>query len=260
MAQYEGTFACGHEGKVSVGGPVKKREWKIKKQFEGVCPECHRKKIEEKRQKEKEDADQKTSEWNLPPLTGTEKQIPWATVLRVKIIEEIAAQENEEREFRDLLSWTIHNHKEASFWINSRGIQTPHLIYSIEHELEMTKKQKKISAKKLRGSEKQISWAKQIQFEGIDLCEKYTLSFAKKKFESIDSAEWFIENWAILGEQMTPHIEFDAIYKLIDLNIQEEIKKKENGGEISIEEERYINTKYNGLIKELRDSLKKFNE
>ena len=43
MAWYNGTFSCGHEGRVNIIGKMSERQWKIDKYFSGVCEECKKK-------------------------------------------------------------------------------------------------------------------------------------------------------------------------------------------------------------------------
>ena len=47
MAWYNGTFSCGHEGRVNIIGKMSERQWKIDKYFSGVCEECKKKEREE---------------------------------------------------------------------------------------------------------------------------------------------------------------------------------------------------------------------
>lgn len=84
--KYSGTYACGHEGVIHIYGPTKEHEQKREYVFSQVCPECA--KLE--RQKERDEANKKASDAaiksGLPELTGTEKQIAWATTIRNDII------------------------------------------------------------------------------------------------------------------------------------------------------------------------------
>ena len=47
MAWYNGTFSCGHEGRVNVIGKIKDRQWKIDRAFNDMCPECYQKWLQE---------------------------------------------------------------------------------------------------------------------------------------------------------------------------------------------------------------------
>mgnify|MGYP000946279774 CR=1 FL=1 len=88
MAWYYGTYKCGHDGRVQVIGPVKNRQWKADRHFEGFCPECWE--VEKKRRFEEENrkAAAEAVELGLPELTGTEKQVAWANTLRQNWINE----------------------------------------------------------------------------------------------------------------------------------------------------------------------------
>lgn len=87
---FTGTFSCGHEDSVEVGGYSDEyRQQAALGKFEGLCPHCQQKKIEEEREKEREEARKVASELNLPDLTGSEKQIKWALSIRNKVVEDL---------------------------------------------------------------------------------------------------------------------------------------------------------------------------
>ena len=102
MAWYYGTFSCGHEGRVDVIGRVKDRQWKADRRFEGLCPECYKKHLEEEREKENKKAAEESKEMELLELTGSEKQVAWANTLRLRFIERF------EDEFKNLNKKEIH--------------------------------------------------------------------------------------------------------------------------------------------------------
>lgn len=82
---YNGTYSCGHEGRVNVIGPD--RQWKIERHFEDLCPECQEKKAAEDRAKANKEAAEKSAAMELPELIGSEKQVAWANTLRITAIE-----------------------------------------------------------------------------------------------------------------------------------------------------------------------------
>lgn len=137
MAWYYGTFSCGHEGRVNIIGPAKDREWKKERAFSGLCPECYKKKSDEEREKRNIEAAKKSSEMELPELTGSEKQIAWANTLRLKVFEKYKVYSEKEGKFyiynkegkrvwttkeelSDSLDYAISKYAEAKFWIDSR--------------------------------------------------------------------------------------------------------------------------------------------
>jgi len=84
MAWYYGTFKCGCEGRVNVTGPTKDRQYKADWQFDTkVCKECYQKEIE------RQQAEAKAKSDALPTLQGTDKQVVWATTLRIDMIKKI---------------------------------------------------------------------------------------------------------------------------------------------------------------------------
>ena len=91
MAWYYGTFSCGHEGRVGIIGPMKDRQWKADRKFEGLCEECYKAKLEKDREEANKKALEAAKEMELPELIGTEKQIAWANTLRNKRLEQISS-------------------------------------------------------------------------------------------------------------------------------------------------------------------------
>lgn len=89
MAWYDGTFSCGHEGRVNIIGPSKDRQRKADYRFSGVCEECYKKQLEEKREQANQQALETSKEMELPELQGTEKQVAWANTLRLTMIEDL---------------------------------------------------------------------------------------------------------------------------------------------------------------------------
>jgi len=130
MAGYSGTFSCGHEGKVHVTGPMKNRQWIVDRKFEGLCPECYEKHLEEERIKANEVAAEKAKEMELPELQGTEKQVAWANTLRQKMIDKIneGIKLHEDikkpkiaENYRIALDYMINNKTTAKYYIDNRG-------------------------------------------------------------------------------------------------------------------------------------------
>ena len=89
MAWYNGTFSCGHEGRVNVIGKIKDRQWKIDRAFNNMCPECYQKWLQEEHERKNKEALEEAKEMDLPELTGTEKQVAWANTLRKNFIDTV---------------------------------------------------------------------------------------------------------------------------------------------------------------------------
>lgn len=121
MAYYDGTYSCGHDGRVDITGPSKSREWKRERAFSGLCPKCR----EEERQLENRKAAEKSRELELPVLTGSEKQVAWANTLRLKVIEKYESRLTEEisdseAELISAMDYILENRTDAGFWIDNR--------------------------------------------------------------------------------------------------------------------------------------------
>ena len=89
--KFYGTFKCGHEGEVYTGGysDEYRQEAADDKFHHELCPRCEQKRIEEEREKEREEARKVAGELNLPELEGSEKQINWALSIRNKVVEDL---------------------------------------------------------------------------------------------------------------------------------------------------------------------------
>lgn len=146
MAWHYGTFSCGHEGRVNIIGPTKDRQWKADKKFSGMCEECYKKYLEQKRAEENKDALEATLDMDLPELTGTEKQVAWANTIRINLYNELNEYKEEMKckriclwfkenmqiksvdEFEEMLSYFddaldfyMLNTVKASTWIDNRN-------------------------------------------------------------------------------------------------------------------------------------------
>lgn len=120
MAMYDIKYSCGHTGRVNITGTNRngERDWRRKTLEEGLCPECYEIDLKARRAAALEDAIEKSKDYELPGLTGTEKQIAWATKIRIKRLEEFQ-QLNPIgaglKAFDYLMSIT-----DAHFWIDTR--------------------------------------------------------------------------------------------------------------------------------------------
>lgn len=84
--RYKGTFACGHEVTISVGACTEEyREEAANDRFSGLCPECEKKALEEKRAEQTRESAKFAQEMGWPELMGTPKQVAWAETLRYEM-------------------------------------------------------------------------------------------------------------------------------------------------------------------------------
>lgn len=86
MEKYTVKMGCGHESTVSLSGTQKECEDTIAYLERcGLCPQCYREGLEwqsDKWEVKKKKALFNATKNNLPELTGTEKQVEWAMVIR----------------------------------------------------------------------------------------------------------------------------------------------------------------------------------
>lgn len=133
--KYYGTYVCGHEGAVQIYGPTKEHERKKNYIFSNLCPECEKLELQKKRDEANQKSMAVAVKLGLPALTGSEKQIAWATTIRNEQMECVNSLVKEREEFRvkisDEILITIDEWKKAfeniletettsKFWIDNR--------------------------------------------------------------------------------------------------------------------------------------------
>lgn len=132
--KYYGTYACGHEGVVDIYGPGKDREWKKENEFSRLCPECREKARQQERDEANKIATEAAIEMGLPELTGTEKQVAWATTIRNDFVNSVneALKKNPGRKITvaeskiDINDWVqafdvlVEEKTTSKFWIDNR--------------------------------------------------------------------------------------------------------------------------------------------
>lgn len=95
MAHYTVKFACGHTAEIQLFGKESERQRKIKYLEEsGMCPSCYKKQQEEAKKAAEAQAAAEASEMGLPELTGSEKQVVWATKIRNGLMESISKMQD----------------------------------------------------------------------------------------------------------------------------------------------------------------------
>ena len=97
--KYYVTFSCGHEGEVNLYGKAAERDRRIAwYEKEGICPDCYRKMKEDERKQADEElaayAEKIETEWSLPVLEGTEKQVSWARKIRANYFKKLGSKDS----------------------------------------------------------------------------------------------------------------------------------------------------------------------
>lgn len=124
--RYYGTFSCGHDGSINIFGPGKERQWRVERRFSGLCPDCYKKMLEQEREQKDRDSEKESEEMDLPKLTGSEKQIKWATTIRLGFVKKAYemfkpnSDSKEMIEMLDALEYGIMCHTDARYWIDHR--------------------------------------------------------------------------------------------------------------------------------------------
>jgi hypothetical protein len=80
-------YACGHDGREQIYGPMKNREWIAEQRAQKVCHECYATDLAQRRAIENHESAEKAKEEGLPNLIGTEKQVAYGETCRVKLFE-----------------------------------------------------------------------------------------------------------------------------------------------------------------------------
>lgn len=141
--------SCGHEFETQLYGKNSERERRIEWLERGVCPECYKAEQQAKRDKANAEAASKAADNNRPELTGSEKQVAWATTLRenailimeehIESLESLAVAPGQEemakRLFdggRKFIADMVAKNTEARYWIDNR--EWPYRA-SMENEL-----------------------------------------------------------------------------------------------------------------------------
>lgn len=132
--KFYGTYSCGHDGEIQIYGPTKDREWKAKYEFNRLCPECRE--LERQRQIEEKNkiAMDAAIQMGLPILTGTERQIAWATTIRydhIKTVKRSLEAYKKDKviftfgsvtteQWKAVFDGLVNNETESKFWIENR--------------------------------------------------------------------------------------------------------------------------------------------
>ncbi len=133
--KYDGIYSCGHEGVIDIIGSTKDRGWKKEHEFSQLCPECRKKAHQLELEEKNRLAMEAAIEMELPLLTGSEKQVAWATTIRNEYINKVSriASANPDKKVKvnDMIitaaEWSkafdilLVEQTSARFWIDNRA-------------------------------------------------------------------------------------------------------------------------------------------
>jgi len=148
MAKYTVTRACGHDETVVLFGPGKNRDWRLDNvEPSKLCSECYQADLARQREESNREAAEVAKEQNLPKLTGSEKQIPWAETIRQQMLADMDefVYKHIKPECRNDLKLCeaidhIKGKTEARWWIDNRGMD---MSYEFRRLLEDAAKEVK---------------------------------------------------------------------------------------------------------------------
>lgn len=147
MAKYTVTRSCGHEEVINLFGKEKDRERRLERSEPyKLCRECYEKELTAQRERENREAFEAAKAMQLPSLTGTKNQVPWAETLRQKMLAHIdkinrryvAAEKRNNPKLLLAIDF-IRSKTEASWWIDHRDLSDYELMELIASEYEEAK-------------------------------------------------------------------------------------------------------------------------
>lgn len=126
MAKYNVTHSCGHVERVDLIGPTRSREWRMEHMKSEICWDCRQAEM----RRQNREAAKANRESELPALTGTEKQVPWAESIRARILGEVSrVLESPDRDCKRLREDmrfpaaldALYSEARAWWWIDNRA-------------------------------------------------------------------------------------------------------------------------------------------
>ena len=205
MAKYEVKMSCGHVETIQLFGKMEDRYKKIAWLEEnGVCAECHKAQKKQEHAEATAKAAEKATAEKLPALTGSEKQISWALVIRAQklaqvdtMLEKISAACNGDEEkiaLAKIQSQAIKNvlvsYTDSKFWIDNRDyplkeiIKVNNLAATIKAELESIKN----AAENMIENNTDTTSTEEIKTTSEAENFETTLSNCKKEFGTVGNA------------------------------------------------------------------------
>lgn len=119
MAQYTINHSCGHTGHVTLFGPTKDRYRRIEWLETRECDECYKEGIAAEKAAESARAAERQTALGLPELSGSDKQVAWALVLRQRVLERLAGMCSDDTA-RKQFTTIIAVETSAKWWIDHR--------------------------------------------------------------------------------------------------------------------------------------------
>jgi len=138
MAKTTVTRSCGHSETVNISGPYAGRERQSEYEATKLCRPCWQAKADAEKAAANTQAAEAAQTAGRPELTGSEKQIAWATTIRETMAPElqkgrVAVNENPQAtdEYRAIINAIIDRieaETSASWWIDNRDVHPLRII------------------------------------------------------------------------------------------------------------------------------------
>lgn len=116
-----------------------KKYWRSKEgEVYGLCEKCYKEKKENEKIKKAKEAKEISKEYELPELSGTERQVNWAIQIRLEILSKLNEHKEKleekakiysfnnvlklykDKKYEDFIDWFMINKTKASFYIENR--------------------------------------------------------------------------------------------------------------------------------------------
>lgn len=169
MSWYYGTFYCGHDGYINLNGSAAMRRSMREYRFSQPCPDCMRSEAIRFRSQKNAAAANAAQKQELPVLTGSARQISWATAIRADLLKHLEQYilkpehlslilERYEREtgfcadvspdritcfFRELVYYLQNIKTTAVYWINHRYLSAFQILYEALPDFVRWKKEER---------------------------------------------------------------------------------------------------------------------
>lgn len=133
MGKYDIKYACGHEDVVELFGKESERQRKLEWLATQDCPKC-------KKQQKIDLRKEQIINFDLPSLSGSEKQIEWAIELRGRVIDSMideynkSSDEEAKKKVKTAFFKGLSKKTDSKYWIDRRDDSFLYIIRDLVQE------------------------------------------------------------------------------------------------------------------------------
>lgn len=163
---FYGNFSCGHPGNIEIDTLLfqtfRDQEEEAKRKFSRLCPECFAKQLAKQKEEDFIKSFANAQKMNIPSLIGTLKQVPYAYVLREKMIQKFIQLQNSKNQKRLLkdLSITKEDIGKILFYILNKYTDSSWYIKRKDYDISLILR---LELKRVIKSNCQLELEKQIE-------------------------------------------------------------------------------------------------